>query len=159
LEHVEDGQLNARLENISDTDKRLVIFKIPINLPYQTSWKEFERTDGEIVVKDITYRYVKRKIQNDTLILLCLNYREKTRLEKNSDDYFKKINSLTSETAKKPLSKLSKTNYQQFIKKLLSDPVFTYNFSGTFWVLCPGTASGYLPFIEYPPENNSKAFI
>ena len=159
LEQVEDHRLEAKLENFSDTDKRLVTFKIPINLPYQTSWKGFERTDGEIVLKGITYRYVKRKIQNDTLILLCLNYNAKTRLEKNNDDYFKKVNSLNAQTGKKPPMKLSKTNYHEFCKKLLNEPGIAETNSSCLYFLNSCLTSGHLPFIEYPPENYSNALI
>ena len=82
-------------------DQDLVEVRVPINLPYQTSWKEFERYDGEIYMNGVHYNYVKRKIQNDTLILLCLPNTEKTRLMNARETFFSLVNDLQDQQPSK----------------------------------------------------------
>ncbi len=117
LEKAADVRLEARLETLPDADKELITVKIPINLPYQTNWKEFERIDGEVTFKGATYKYVKRKVYQDTLILLCINDKEKTTIQKNSIEYFKKVNDLNADANKKPTVKQAKNDYfEQMVK-------------------------------------------
>ena len=48
-----------------------------------------------------TYRYVKRKVLRDTLILLCIEHREKSIIERNRKDFAKKINEVLPDGSKK----------------------------------------------------------
>ncbi|HUH33018.1 MAG TPA: hypothetical protein VLZ28_03640, partial [Daejeonella sp.] len=104
LEEQADVRLEAKIKTLDESDSRLITVKIPINLPYQTDWREFESIDGEMTFKGKTYRYVMRKVLRDTLILLCINHEEKSQLQRASAEYYKKINDLASNT-KKPLVK------------------------------------------------------
>ena len=94
LLHQANTQLEARLDKNDFKEDELIEIKIPLNLPYQLNWKSFERFDGEIDVDGIHYKYVKRKIYNDSLILLCLPNKAKQHIEKAEDDYFKIINDI-----------------------------------------------------------------
>ncbi|WP_276481393.1 hypothetical protein [Paraflavitalea pollutisoli] len=49
-----------------------------MHLPYTANWDQYERVEGEIVVNGVYYTYVKRKISNNTLYLLCLPNNDKT---------------------------------------------------------------------------------
>jgi hypothetical protein len=89
-----DAKLEAKLDKGSYNEDELITVKVPINLPYQTNWKEFERVDGEMDVNGIVYKYVKRIVYNDTLILLCIPHEEKTKLQEKANDYFGKVNDL-----------------------------------------------------------------
>lgn len=111
LETEADDRIQSKIEQISETDKELITIKIPINLPYHTDWANFERVDGEVNFKGKIYKYVKQKIQRDTLIMLCINNQEKVEINKKRDNYVKKINDLTTENNKKPTFKQSKTDY------------------------------------------------
>lgn len=113
LEQQADIRLEMKIKTLHDADKQLITVKIPINLPYQTDWREFESIDGEMTYKGKTYKYVKRKVLRDTLILVCIDHREKSQIEKRSSDYFKKVNDLASENNKKPQLKLAKMDYYQ----------------------------------------------
>lgn len=113
LEQAADNRIEARLEALSELDKDLITVKIPIKLPYQTDWDKFERTDGEVAVNGTVYRYVKQKVSRDTLILLCINYKEKSDLVKKRSEYFQKVNDLSAENNKKPSLKQAKTDYFQ----------------------------------------------
>lgn len=57
------------------------MLKIPINLPYQNNWEDFERVDGELTVEGKIYKYVKRKIEDGNLVLLCLPDHNKMKIE------------------------------------------------------------------------------
>lgn len=113
LEQAADTRIEARLEALSELNKNLITVKIPIKLPYQTDWEKFERTDGEVMVNGTVYRYVKQRVYRDTLILLCINYKEKSDLVKKRSEYFQKVNDLSAENNKKPTLKQIKTEYFQ----------------------------------------------
>lgn len=72
--------------------------RVTLNLPYQTNWTDFERVDGEIEINGIHYKYVKRKVQNGQLVLLCLPNEAKMRLQTARDDFFKLVNDLQHST-------------------------------------------------------------
>ena len=96
-----DAAFEGRLDKGIYNDEDLLTVKIPINLPYQNNWKEFERVDGEINLNGQIYKYVKRKIYNDTMILLCIQHETKTKLEQKANDYFGKMNDLPGNDTKK----------------------------------------------------------
>lgn len=101
LQHRADVKLEARLDKNDFKEEDLVEIKIPLHLPYQLNWKSFERFDGEIDVDGIHYKYVKRKIYNDSLILLCLPNKAKQNIEKAKDDYFKIVSDIDPASQKK----------------------------------------------------------
>jgi hypothetical protein len=111
LEIEADGRIQSKIEQISELDKELITIKIPILLPYHTDWANFERVDGEVTFKGKIFKYVKQKISKDTLILLCINDKEKTEISNQRDNYISKINDLASESNKKPTLKQCKTDY------------------------------------------------
>ena len=122
-----DNALEARLDKGNYREDELIVVKAPIDLPYQTNWKEFERVDGEISVKGTVYKYVKRKIYNDTMVYMCIPHREKSKIMAKSNDYFGKVNSLPGDE--------NNSKKAEVIKQLLSDFVFneqqvvSYSFS------------------------------
>jgi len=84
LRHIERG-------NYADDD--LILVKVPVLLPYASNWSDYERYDGEIEWGGIHYNYVKRKILNDTLYLLCLPDMKRTSLADARDQYTRNVNS------------------------------------------------------------------
>ena len=94
LQHRADQRLEVRLDNNSYDEAHLIELKVPINLPYQTSWAAYERYDGEIELNGKLYKYVERKVANDTLYLKCLPNAEKMHLEGAKDNYFLHANDL-----------------------------------------------------------------
>jgi hypothetical protein len=101
LEHQADVQLEARIENNDYKADQLIEIRIPLNLPYQANWQSFERFDGEIDLDGVHYKYVKRKIYNDSLVLLCLPNEAKQNIEKAKDNYFKIVNDIDARSQKK----------------------------------------------------------
>jgi hypothetical protein len=89
---------NENLEALFDknlyNESELVELKVAVNVPYQSSRSEFERYDGEINIDGTIYKYVKRKLANDTLYLMCLKNTDKMQLEKAKDNIYKLANDL-----------------------------------------------------------------
>lgn len=87
---------NLDLENLFDhelyDESQLVELKIAMNLPYQTSRPIYERVDGEVDVDGVLYKYVKRKVVNDTLYVLCVPNTRKMILETAKNDLFQRVN-------------------------------------------------------------------
>ena len=89
-----DQQLEARLD-VDDYDiSQLIELKVPLNMPYQLNRTDFERVDGEIVIEGILYKYVKRRVFNDSLILLCLPNEQKMKIEGAKKNFFSLVNDL-----------------------------------------------------------------
>lgn len=96
-----DRQLETSLDNGSYNEADLITIKIPLSNPYQLNHPEFERVDGEINVKGIIYKYVKRKICDGQLVLLCLPDKNKMRLQEAKNDFFKVTNDLAQHNGSK----------------------------------------------------------
>lgn len=94
LQQQADIALEARLDQNNYDESQLLELRVTLNLPYQTDWTDFERVDGEIEINGIHYKYVKRKVQNGQLVLLCLPHEERMRLQTARDDFFKLVNDL-----------------------------------------------------------------
>lgn len=91
-------QVQASLDKQQYNDNDLITIKVPLSLPYFTDWKEFEEYDGSIEFNGQHYNYVKRKVYQDTLILLCLPNSEQNRLSAAKSDYEKLVNTTQSST-------------------------------------------------------------
>jgi hypothetical protein len=89
------NQLEASLDKNLYSDSQLLELKVPVHLPYQTNWSAYQRYDGEIEVDGMIYKYVKRKVANDTLYLMCIPNTRKMSLETAKNDFFKLSNDLT----------------------------------------------------------------
>ncbi|MBC7744516.1 MAG: hypothetical protein H7096_05385 [Flavobacterium sp.] len=152
LEQQADIRIASTIQSLNELDKRLITVKIPINLPYQTDWREFESIDGEMNFKGKTYKYVKRKVLRDTLILLCIDHTEKYQIEQNSADYYKKVNDLTSETNKKPVLKQAKTDYYQEVKNLLSSLPIIINIRQDRFLYTLEIHKGFSQKLKMPPR-------
>ncbi len=85
-----DKQMVKQLDMDFYEEKDLITIKVPLNLPYSShNWQEFERFDGSIELEGIHYNYVKRKVYNDTLILLCTPNHIKQKLREVKDELAK----------------------------------------------------------------------
>lgn len=80
-------RMQASVDSNDYDEKDLITIKVPMSMPYFTEWKDFERYDGSIEVNGQHYNYVKRKVSNDTLILLCLPNHEQNRLSESKNIY------------------------------------------------------------------------
>jgi len=75
------------------SDEQLVEIRIPLNMPYYTD-KDYETVYGETDWNGEHYRYVKRKVSENTLYLLCLPNKEKTSIVKVKNEFTKTVNDI-----------------------------------------------------------------
>lgn len=94
LQHTADRHLEAQLDLNNYDESQLIEMRVPINMPYQTMSSGFERIDGEIEIDGIHYKYVKRKIENGELVVMCLPNQTKMRLESAREEFFKLVHDL-----------------------------------------------------------------
>lgn len=154
-----DLVLEKKIDNSDYDESQLIEIKVPIELPYQTNWKEFERFDGQVEVDGIHYKYVKRKVFNDSLILLCLPNESKMKLQSARDEFFKLVNDLQHPSQSK---KSDGGNNSHSVK----NPVTEYYGQTNNWLIPKLTALHYqfsllnsachsadfTPTPEQPPE-------
>lgn len=89
LERGSDAVLEKKLDKQDYSDDELLSIKTKLNLPYYTSSVEFERTYGSVNIKGVVYEYVKKRVYNDTLELLCLPNKAKTKLQEAKNELTK----------------------------------------------------------------------
>lgn len=113
LQTKSDYLINARLEDDNYDESKLIEIKIPLKLPYSTEWKHFERFDGEIEINNVYYKYVKRKVIVDSLVLLCLPDPVKSQYKSAREKAYDLVNGLKHPTNKKTNSvlKIVKSEY------------------------------------------------
>lgn len=99
-----NNRLEVKIDKQEYDEKELVEMKIPLTVPYGNSSKEFERFSGEIDIAGVHYKYVQRKVYNDSLILLCIPNKEKTQIATAREAFSVLINELQKETSNKKSS-------------------------------------------------------
>jgi hypothetical protein len=128
--------MEQKLDNSEYNESQLIEVKVPLDLPYQTNWSEFERFDGEIEIEGVHYKYVKRKVFNDSLILLCIPNESKMKLQSARDEFFKLVNDLQhpSQNKKSDGNSLSVKN-----------PITEYYSQSNYWLI-PKLTALHFPF-------------
>ena len=94
LEEKATQRLDQKLETGDYDEASLVEVKIPLQLPYYTNWSQYERHYGETEWNGKHYQYVKRKLFNDTLYLLCIAHTEKNNIQTAAADIFTTVNNI-----------------------------------------------------------------
>jgi len=90
-----DQQMELQLDNNNYDESQLISIKVPITyLPYYNNSKTFERIDGQIEIHGTPYKYVKRRIYNDSLELLCIPNTTAMQLRTTRNEIFKFVNDL-----------------------------------------------------------------
>ncbi len=116
-----DRVLEASFDAETYQQKDAFTIAVPLNLPYSTNWKNFERFDGEVTYKGKIYKYIKRKVYNNQLLLVCLPNVNKMRLENARNSFLK--NTITGQDTntkktgnhKNDTLKKSSSDYDNFI--------------------------------------------
>jgi hypothetical protein len=82
-----DAAMEVSLDKDQYNERDLVSLTIPLDNPYQLEQKTFERINGEISFQGKTFKYVKRKVIDGNLIILCISDTRKTDLKKGKTEY------------------------------------------------------------------------
>jgi len=101
LQNRSDSKLEAKLDRNEYDDSQLTEIRVPLSLPYYTGSQDFERFNGEIEIGGMHYNYVKRKVENGDLVLLCIPNTEKKMIQSARDDFFKMVNDLPQNSSGK----------------------------------------------------------
>ena len=89
LQKANETTLAVQLDMGQYNETELISIKTPLNLPYYTNSENYERVYGSIEIEGVGYEYVKRRIYNDSLELLCLPDKVHQKLESAKVDFFK----------------------------------------------------------------------
>ena len=152
-----DKQLVAKIDKKEYNDADLITITVPLSMPYLTDSKDFERKDGEINVNGKIYHYVKQKISQGNLVLMCLPDEQKMQIQSAKDEVFKLANELQNNTSSKKsgensqvikfvISDYDKLQTTSFNTHLIQTPSLFFN--NASYVLLKG--AGITP--EQPPE-------
>ena len=128
LQQKANKQLVSKIDKSEYDESNLITVKVSLSMPYLTNWNDFKRTDGEMTLNGKIYHYVKEKVFNGELILMCLPDEKKMNLQTAKNDFFQTQNDLQNNTSKK-----SGEN-NQVIKFAVSDYIKTENASNVFVV-------------------------
>ena len=145
--------LESKLDKQQYNDDELISIKTPLNLPYYTSSQTYERAYGSLEVNGTVYEYVKRRVNHDTLELLCLPNKVKTnfRLVKNEFVKFSIDGTSSQQEKKSNVFKISFPDFCQQVNAFTLDEVQTtstkyFSFNTAF------LQAGYSSKGEQPPE-------
>ena len=127
-------RIAAKIKHSHYSTDQLIMIKIPINLPYLSDWTNFQPMEGQVVYKKQTYRYVKRKIERDSLVLLCLPDLEKDGIEKARQAFFLKTNQ--ADASKKAFAKAVKYDFEDSSGVLLNALFFLVQARPVAFELC-----------------------
>ncbi len=89
LENQENNKIEIALDENNYSDEALLSIKQPTNLPYYKNSSTFQRVDGEIAIGGILYKFVKCRIYNDSLELLCIPNTGKMKIQAAKADFSK----------------------------------------------------------------------
>ena len=161
LQHKTNENLEASFDSNSYDESQLVELKIPVHLPYQTSWTSYQRYDGEININGTSYKYVKRKLSNDTLYLMCIPNIKKMRLETAKNDFYKISNDLAQNDNSKK-SDNAKSVFKN-LQTVYDDSTFGLNIN-SFYTLTlknwlPANTAGTISFPHNSPGQPPDTII
>lgn len=154
LQHRADARLEAQLDRNQYNEASLIEIRVPLNMPYQVTASGFERCDGEIEYHGIHYKYVKRKIEDGQLVVLCLPNETKMRLQSARDDFFKLVNDLQRSSQNKNSSSSIKNPVTEYWQEqnnwCINEYVARHNHYTTYAFHLPNNPSIATP--AQPPE-------
>ncbi len=102
LEDRADDQMETAIDNHAYDESELISIRIPVSyLPYYNNSPGFERVYGQVEIQGLQYNYVKRRIYNDSLELLCIPNHTLTKLNAAKDEFFRFLNDLQHTGANK----------------------------------------------------------
>jgi hypothetical protein len=113
IENKATAKLEQKISTGTFNEDQLVEIRIPLNMPYYSD-KDYEEVYGETDWNGEHYRYVKRKVSDNTLYLLCLPDKENTSIAKVKSEYTKAVNDV-------PADKQGSQQKNNFIKLLTAE--------------------------------------
>ena len=113
IENNATANLEQKIFSGQYSNEQLIEIRIPLNMPYYSD-KDYENIYGETEWNGEHYRYVKRKVSDNTLYLLCLPDKEKSSIVKVKNEFTKAVNDI-------PANKQGSQQKNNFIKLLTAE--------------------------------------
>ena len=159
MERGSEAVLEKKLDKQEYNDDELLSIKTKLNLPYYTSSADFERAYGSIRIDGVVYEYVKKRVYNDTLELLCLPNVAKTKLQDVKNDLAKfAADGQTSLPVKKG-SAILKISLPDFFQPVQADAVVCAALQTTYLLQnIRFAATDYSGQQDRPPQTMLLAF-
>jgi len=162
LENRADRQLEANLDQDRYDESQLISIKVPAShLSYYNSATQFERVDGKIEVGGVQYKYVKRRLLNDSLELMCIPNHNAMKLQTARNQFFQLVNDIqqhNGQQGKKSGHSTSKsfspTDYETVSSLSVSQLDYTIK-PPMFRDQTPTLSSSHHLTIEQPPDHFS----
>ena len=155
LEQKETASFEATLDEQAYDEKDCITLKVPLCNPYLSDRNDFERVDGEITIHNIIYKYVKRKVQNGQLILLCLPHYKKMGLAKAVTEFGSHAGDPITSGKKNSSNTIVKSElpneYQANASWQISDQLHLADKQYPGYILSP-LASSFIAFPGKPPR-------
>ena len=147
MEQKAQSRLESQLDNEAYDPAELISIKVPAqHLSYYNMSGSFERVDGRVEMNGIQYKYVKRRLYNDSVELLCIPDQMAMKLQSAKDEFFKLVNDLQQNGRGK------KTGSHANVSKnfttdvcIVTEPIYLYQ---------PGFATSQ----TYPPVNTGIVY-
>lgn len=107
-------RLEARIDRQQYDTHQLILIKVPVtHLAYYNTSATFERAEGTIELNGVPYHYVKRRIYNDSVEMLCIANQVEFKLRQFGNDYFRLVNDI---------GEGSKSSHSHTVKSFATDP-------------------------------------
>lgn len=110
-----DEQLKASFDKNDYDENDLIAVRVPISMPYLDNSRDFERVNGEINFNGKIYKYVKRKVEDGQLVLMCIPDEKKMQIESKKNDFFKITNDLQQNSSSKKPGGTNNTTAKNFM--------------------------------------------
>jgi hypothetical protein len=158
LEDRADRQLETRLDENRYDESELISIKVPSShLSYYNSSTQFERVDGQIEVGGVQYKYVKRRLYNDSLELLCIANHAAMNQQTARNQFFQLVNDIQQHNGQGKKSdhstskNFSPTDYETVASLTVSRMNYTIK-PPMFRDMVPTLSSSYHLTVEQPPD-------
>jgi len=152
-------QLQTRLDGNDFNVSELISIKIPAkHLTYYNCSSQFVRVNGQIEIRGLQYSYVKRRLYNDSIELLCIPNQGAMHLTKVRNDYYKLVNDLQNPGQdKKSDSHVSKSYSGDFytVNDLFRITKLPFNIQDKPVHVSENLPDGLIPTAEHPPQTIS----
>ena len=151
-----DRRLESRIDKNEYDESQLISIKIPVTaLSYYESTDEWERIDGEMILGDIAYKYVKRRIHSDSIELLCIRNTTGMQLNEAGNTFFRLVNNLAHFPGQKTSGSpdIQKIYTPAYLVIRVAPPPAVDGLSPVF--VSPLPAPGFSRRMERPPATRS----
>ena len=138
-----------------DSNGQEVIVKIPMNVPYFSQERDWEKAEGQFEYQGEIYRMVRQKLTLDAIYIGCVEDKEGNLIQQQLADFAKTF------TDKEGDSKQSVKSFQGFIKEYLSNTVAVkpsvpgWSSMLTYAIPRQSLVPSFFASIVHPPERIS----